>query len=64
MRSGLDAANIDSGFGGAQPVMQTSNISQLDGCLGPFDPTLAFGDEQSMTFLPTDVGPFWMDAAE
>jgi hypothetical protein len=29
-----------------------------------FDPTLAVGDEQSMTFSPTDFGPFWMDAAE
>ncbi len=61
---GLDAANMNSGFGGGQPFMRYSNIIQIDGYLGPFDPTLAVGDEQSMTFSPTDVGPFWMDAAE
>jgi hypothetical protein len=63
-RGGLDAANMNSGFGGGQPFMQRSNVIQIDGCLGPFDPALAVGDEQSMTFSPTDVGPFWMDAAE
>jgi hypothetical protein len=47
---GLDAANMNSGFGGGQPFMRHSNIIQIDGCLGPFDPTLAVGDEQSMTF--------------
>jgi hypothetical protein len=62
---GLNAANMNSGFGGGhQPFMRQSNIIQIDGCLGLFDPALAVGDEQSMTSLHTDVGPFWMDVAE
>jgi hypothetical protein len=50
---GLDAANMNSGFGGAQPSTQNVNLSQTDGCfLGPFDPILALDHMQSMTFLP------------
>jgi hypothetical protein len=62
---GLDAAsNMNSGFGGAQqPFMRSSNISQIDGRLGRFDPALAPGDEQSMTFSPAVLRPFWLNAA-
>ena len=62
---GLDAGNVNSGFGGAQPFMQNDSvIVQTDGYLGPYDSILCLGMQQSMQFLPTDVGPFWMTAAE
>ena len=49
----------------SQPVLWNSSISQIDGCLVEFDPTLALGrDEQSMIFLLTNVKPFWMNVAE
>jgi hypothetical protein len=62
---GLDAGNMNSGFGGAQPVMRNDSIIvQMDGYLGPYDSVLAVGMAQSMVFLPTDVGPFWMTVTE
>jgi hypothetical protein len=44
--------------------MRNSKILQVDGYLGPNDSILSAGMEQNMTFLPTDVGPFWMTATE
>jgi hypothetical protein len=54
-RGGLDARNMNSGFGGAQPVMQNNSIVvQIDGCLGPCDAALSVGRAR----------PFWTNAVE
>jgi hypothetical protein len=56
---------MNSGFGGAQPFMRKDSIVvQTDGYLGPHDAILSVGMAQSMVFLPTDFGPFWMTVAE
>ena len=63
-RGGLDAGQMNSGFGGSQPTMRNSKILHVDGFLGPNDSILSVDMEQSMMFLPSDVGPFWMTATE
>jgi hypothetical protein len=61
---GLDAASMLKGFGGSQPLMHPAKIEEENGYLGPYDPTLEAGDVQSMVFLATDTGPFWMPAGQ
>jgi hypothetical protein len=61
---GLDAGQMNSGFGGSQPPTRNSMIIHADGYLGPNDSILSVGMEQSMSFESTDVGPFWMTATE
>jgi hypothetical protein len=63
-RGGLDAGQMNSGFGGGQPTMRKSRIEHIDGYLGPYDSILSAGVEQIMSFFPTDIGPFWMTATE
>jgi hypothetical protein len=55
---------MNSGFGGSQPTTRNSMILHADGYLGPNDSILSVGMEQSMSFVATDVGPFWMTATE
>jgi hypothetical protein len=61
---GLDAGQMNSRFGGSQPLTQKSMIIHADGYLGPNDSILSVGMEQSMSFVATDVGPFWRTATE
>jgi hypothetical protein len=64
---GLDEGNVNSGFGGAQPVMQDSVVFETCGSLGPghaVDSVPLAGMARSMVVLPTDVGPFWMTVVE
>ena len=62
---GLDAGNMNSGFGGAQLFMRNDSvIVQTEGYLGPYDSILCVGMKQSMEFFPKDVRPFWMTVAE
>jgi hypothetical protein len=64
-QGGLDAVNMNSGFGGAQPFMRNDGIVvQTDGSLGPHDTVLSVGVAQSLVFLPTNVRPFWMTVAK
>ncbi len=53
-RGGLDVGQMNSSIGGSQPTMRNSMIRLY---LGPFDSILSGGMEQSMSFLPTDIGP-------
>jgi hypothetical protein len=39
-------------------------IQHTDDYLGPYNFLLSVGLEQIMSFLPTDIGPFWMTATE
>jgi hypothetical protein len=57
---------MNSGFGGAQLVMQGSVVFKTDDCLGPCadNSILSVCVAQSMVFLPTNVGPFWIFVAE
>ena len=48
--------------------MQNSYISQIDGNLGPFDRTLALGDEKSMVFsyqrMLDHFGSMWQNTTK
>ena len=61
-RSGaaLDANDMNLGYGGAQRVMRATQIEQVEGFLGNFDPLLQVGQVQRMVFEAQDVGPFWL----
>ena len=61
LTNGLDAYNMNKGYGGAQPKMRESVIKADDGYLGMHEQrTLNVGDTQTFTFQPGDDGPFWM----
>jgi hypothetical protein len=53
-----DASSMSRSFGGVQPKIRSSKI--VDGCLGPFNPTLSVGDVQSMIFEQHNDGPWWI----
>jgi hypothetical protein len=64
--NGLCVNSIRKGFGGKQPKMRETQI-EFKEYLGPFVGhilTLAFSVFQSMVFVTSDVGPYWMTAAE
>ena len=58
----LDASCMSRSFGGVQPKIRSSKI--IDGCLGPYNPTLSIGDVQSMIFGSHDDGPWWIASSE
>ena len=58
----LDASSMSRSYGGVQPKIQSSQIT--DGCLGPFNPSLRTGDVQSMVYSETDAGPWWIVTQE
>jgi hypothetical protein len=59
-QGGLDGGNVNSGFGGAQPVMRNNSVilQTTDGCIGPHDLIMSVGMTQSVVFLPAHEGPF------
>ena len=59
----LDASSMSRSFGGVQPKIRSSRI--VNGCLGPFNPSLSIGDVQSMVlFEEHDEGPWWITTPE
>ncbi len=59
--NGLDARNMTKGWGGK--VMRPTLIEQMDGFVGPFydannQQMVRIGEEQSMVYSATDLGPF------
>jgi len=58
----LQASCVNLNFGGNQPVMRDTEITE--GCLGPFPRTLDIGDIQRMTFTSADDGPFYLKQQE
>jgi hypothetical protein len=62
--NGLDASSMNSGFGGKQPCLHDSTLTE--GCLGPFehDWKLKVGDVQCFIWKPNDIGPFYMTPQE
>jgi hypothetical protein len=61
---GLNAEKMNKSYGGNQPKMQDTYMPQEKGYLGPYLHKLHLGDTQSMVFLPSNDGPFWMSAEE
>ncbi len=61
---GLNAKDMNRKYGGDQPVMRNTKIT--DGCLGPHDHPgkLKAGDEQKMVSKENDEGPFWLNPDE
>jgi len=57
-KDGLSARLMNKGWGGASPIMHSSQID--DSCLGPYPKIVMVGDEQTMTFSETDAGPFYL----
>jgi hypothetical protein len=51
------------GFGGKQLVMRESKIESAE-YLGQFGGLLSVGASQTMNFVPSDAGPYWMTEAE
>jgi hypothetical protein len=60
LTGGLDAYNMNKGYGGVQPLMHESKIKEHDCFLGMHPRTLEVGDLQSFVFTSEDDGPFWM----
>jgi hypothetical protein len=60
----VDAVDAHDKDGSCKLATWNSLILHADGCFGPCDSILSVGMEQSMSFLSTDVGPFWMTAKE
>ena len=65
---GLSISKTRKNFGGSQPIMRNSKITEKDKNYGPyinsFPNTLSIGDTQTMYFKPTDPGPFHMSPSE
>jgi len=55
-KDGLSANLMNRGWGGAGPIMHSTQIESA--CLGPYPKTLKVGDVQTMTFGEDDNGPF------
>jgi hypothetical protein len=60
---GLCVNSMRKGFGGKQSVMRESKI-ELAEYLGQFGGLLSVGASQTMNFVPSDAGPYWMTKAE
>jgi hypothetical protein len=63
-RGGLDAGQMNTGFGGSQPMMQKSMIQHKDGYLGPYNSIYISWCGADYEFFSTNIGPFWMTATE
>ncbi len=61
---GLNVENMNKSYGGNKSKMQGTYIPQEKGYLGPYPCKLHPGDTQSMVFLSSDDGPFWMSMEE
>ncbi len=61
---GLNVKKMTKSFGGSQRKMRNTLIKKEKGYLGPYRRKLNPGDTQSMVFLETDDGPFWMSSEE
>ncbi len=60
---GLCVNSMRKGFGGKQSVMRESKIESTE-YLGQFGGLLSVGASQTMNFVPSDAGPYWMTEAE
>ena len=60
----LNVKKMTKSFGGSQRKMRNTLIKKEKGYLGPYRRKLNPGDTQSMIFLETDDGPFWMSSEE
>jgi hypothetical protein len=63
---GLSTTRIRKRFGGKQPVMRDSKLTNTD-CFGPYhtpNHSLQLNDTQHMVFTETDIGPFYLNLSE
>lgn len=56
----LTALSMSKGYGGAQAKMRDTIILQDEGYLGPHSPILKAGDTQSLVYLESDSGPWYL----
>jgi hypothetical protein len=61
---GLNHPRMNRSFGGKATRMRSTLIVQEQGYLGSFPRTLEPGDTQSLAFMSSDEGPFWLLDAE
>ena len=62
---GLNHHRMNRAFGGKSvPMMRDTIMIQEEGYLGPFPRILEPGDTQSLVFVTSDSGPFWMSSEE
>jgi hypothetical protein len=62
----LNAGDMTVNFGGKQKRLHDSLIKEAEGYLGTFNDAhrISIGQDQSFVFKESDVGPFYMTAAE
>jgi hypothetical protein len=60
---GLSTTNMTLKFGGAQPFMRNTIITD-EGCLFTHDPKLDVDDIQGLVFGPEEVAPFYLTEKE
>jgi hypothetical protein len=60
---GLCVNSMRKEFGGKQLVIRESKIESAE-YLGQFGGLLSVGASQTMNFVPSDAGPYWMTEAE
>ena len=51
---------MNKSYGGKCPVVHPTIIERETGFLGPYSHILETGQTQRLTFVETDIGPFWM----
>jgi hypothetical protein len=61
---GLNANEMNKGYGGKKPKLRSTMIEEEDGYLGPFDRILSVGMRQSLVFSSQDEGPYWLSVEE
>ena len=61
---GLNAENMEKGYGGKQSKLRDTKILTKVGYLGDFPSQLKEGDIQSIQLSEGDDGPFYLNAAE
>ena len=63
--AGCNQGRMNGAFGGKAILMQNTVISiQEEGYLGPFSQIVGPGDNESLVFSPSSIGPFWMSDVE
>ena len=64
--NGLSSVRINKNFGGKQPKMRSSKLTDVS-LFGPYHSPaykLQLGDTQSMVFIDGDIGPFYLSEEE
>ncbi len=60
----LTALNMSRGYGGAQAKMRDTVILEEEGYLGPHSPIVKASDTQSLVYLESDSGPWFLSPVQ